>query len=417
MAKSTPPRNHARPQQSDPQRFQAIKAADVKLRRIEWLWDPFVPLGKLSLVAGRAGIGKGTFLAFLAAQLSRGELDGALTDRPASTLFICGEDGFEDTIAPRCLAAGADLDRVFHLRPRLPHGDPFELADSDLAELRQLVDQHGIALVILDPLVDVIPDAVDEWRQREMRQMFRPLSVLADEEQIAVAAVMHFSKRQEGTFSDRISGSHASNDFARSALLIAHDPADEDEKSPWRTLTTQKANLTAAPSALRFKLASSVVMSHDGLAIQVPVVRDLKPAKDVSNDAVVHASSNGTTTLTKATALLRELLADNRWHEQRDVQRIVAKASSEATAKRAIKGLEVESRNVDGAFPRRVEIRLPAVGSDASQPTADPTVERTADLALQSQRNGKVSLLALASLRRAGNEPTAPNRSSPRRRT
>lgn len=54
--------------------IEITKASEVKVREIEWLWYPYIPFGKITVVQGDAGDGKSTFVLNLAAMLSRGQL-------------------------------------------------------------------------------------------------------------------------------------------------------------------------------------------------------------------------------------------------------------------------------------------------------------------------------------------------------
>ena len=53
--------------------IEITKASEVKVREIEWLWYPYIPFGKITVVQGDAGDGKSTFVLNLAAMLSRGQ--------------------------------------------------------------------------------------------------------------------------------------------------------------------------------------------------------------------------------------------------------------------------------------------------------------------------------------------------------
>jgi hypothetical protein len=52
------------------------RLSDVEPRNVRWLVHGLIPLRTLTLVAGVGGLGKSMWLAGIAAQLSRGELEG-----------------------------------------------------------------------------------------------------------------------------------------------------------------------------------------------------------------------------------------------------------------------------------------------------------------------------------------------------
>lgn len=79
--------------------IEITKASEVKVREIEWLWYPYIPFGKITVVQGDAGDGKSTFVLNLAAMLSRGQ-------PPINIIYQSSEDDADDTIVPRFISAG-----------------------------------------------------------------------------------------------------------------------------------------------------------------------------------------------------------------------------------------------------------------------------------------------------------------------
>ncbi len=54
-------------------KLEITKASEVKVREIEWLWYPYIPFGKVTIIQGDAGDGKSSFVLTLAAMLSQGQ--------------------------------------------------------------------------------------------------------------------------------------------------------------------------------------------------------------------------------------------------------------------------------------------------------------------------------------------------------
>ena len=88
----------------------------IQSEEIKWLWYPYIPYGKLTIVQGDPGEGKTTFARNLAAKLSLGENfenDDESEDRePISVIYQTAEDGLADTVKPRLEAAGADCSKI-----------------------------------------------------------------------------------------------------------------------------------------------------------------------------------------------------------------------------------------------------------------------------------------------------------------
>ena len=135
--------------------------ADVPPEPIKWLWPGRVALGKPNLVAGQPGGGKSQLTIAMAATVSTGSKwpDGASCPQ-GSTIFISCEDDVGDTIVPRLLAAGADLNRVHVLdwvRKPAPDGQSFEQhlfnLSRDVQTLQALVEELGdVSLIVIDPI-------------------------------------------------------------------------------------------------------------------------------------------------------------------------------------------------------------------------------------------------------------------------
>jgi hypothetical protein len=89
-------------------------AADVTPEPVEWLWPGRVALGKLTLIAGEAGLGKSQLSIAIAAAVTTGG-DWPCREGRApqgNVVILSAEDGAADTVVPRLMAAGADRERV-----------------------------------------------------------------------------------------------------------------------------------------------------------------------------------------------------------------------------------------------------------------------------------------------------------------
>jgi putative DNA primase/helicase len=89
-------------------------AADITVKPPEWLWPGRVAIGKLTLIAGEAGLGKSQVSIAMAGAVTTGGPWPCGEDRSplGDVIFLCAEDGAADTIVPRLMAIGANLRRV-----------------------------------------------------------------------------------------------------------------------------------------------------------------------------------------------------------------------------------------------------------------------------------------------------------------
>lgn len=210
---------------------------------IRWLWPGWVAKGKLTVLAGAGGSGKTTLAIGLIGTLTSGGRwpDGELCTEPANALIWSSEDDPADTLVPRLIAAGADLDRVHIIQGRineLGEHEPFDPAgDFDL--LRDAVEEiGGAALLLLDPVVNVVKG--DMHRANDVRRALQSVVDFAEAQGAAVVGISHFSKGSGGSSpADRVIGSQAFGALARTVLVAA-----KQEDSDVRALARAKSNIS-----------------------------------------------------------------------------------------------------------------------------------------------------------------------------
>lgn len=76
--------------------LEIIRASEIEPKEVKWLWYPYIPFGKVTLLQGDPGDGKSKLMLSLAALLSKGEAlpfvedENALAALPEQ-LTACGE--------------------------------------------------------------------------------------------------------------------------------------------------------------------------------------------------------------------------------------------------------------------------------------------------------------------------------------
>ena len=223
--------------------LDTTSAENVTPRRLRWLWRDRVPLGAVTILAGDGGLGKSTLTTELAARLSQGQLVGDLSGTPVASYILSVEDDAETTVVPRLIAAGADLTRI-HI-PADDRGEAFPTLPDDLAALTETVRALQVKLLVLDPLGAFLSERVDSWKDQRVRRAMAPVARLARQGDIALVGIMHLNRRDTTATSERISGSPAFRNAARSVLIFGPDPDDPDgPNGNRRILAQEKANLT-----------------------------------------------------------------------------------------------------------------------------------------------------------------------------
>ena len=98
---------------------EIIRMSEVDTQTVEWLWKPYIPFGKVTIVQGNPGEGKTYFAMRLAADCTnRKPLPGMETIEPFNIIYQTAEDGLGDTVKPRLMEADADLERVLVIDDR-----------------------------------------------------------------------------------------------------------------------------------------------------------------------------------------------------------------------------------------------------------------------------------------------------------
>jgi hypothetical protein len=329
-----------------PGSFTARRLLLSNVRPVSWAWRDRVPFGTLSLLVGEEGVGKGTLLAWMIARLSCGDLPGDLFGTPADVLIIGDEDGIEDVWTPRLLAAGADLDRIRELPPSTTHGVLDVHRDAD--ELQRIVREQGARVVVLDALLDNLPDGVDEYKPRSVRSALMPLRLLARAENLAVFGSLHTNKSGE-SFRQKMSGSHAFNALSRSGLLLAQHPDDDDK----RVLLRGKGNLSRKPPGLEFKITGSLV-EINGYRLDMPLAGDFRESEVSIEQVLGSTRGDDALALQEAVEFLETVLADEAVLSK-DVQAQAAERDiSTATLRRARERLGVQAFQKDRQWFMRV---------------------------------------------------------------
>lgn len=206
---------------------QLLRASDVEPRAIDWLWPHWLAAGKLHILAGSPSTGKTTLALALAAVVSNGGTwpDGTRMHDRGNVLIWSGEDDIDDTLVPRLLACGADLQRVFFVSAVMQGGQqrPFDPANDLPALAVQAREIGGVRLLIVDSVVSVV--AGDAHRNNEVRRALQPLVDLATEHGAAVLGISHFTKGTKGQDPlERVNGSLAFGALARIVFATAVVP-------------------------------------------------------------------------------------------------------------------------------------------------------------------------------------------------
>ena len=308
------------PQQEET--VEIIRMSEVDTQTVEWLWEPYIPFGKVTIVQGNPGEGKTTLaLRLCAACTNRKPFPAMAEHEPFNVIYQTAEDGLGDTVKPRLMEADADLDRVLVI----DEGKQ-ELSLSD-ERIERAIRQTGARLIILDPIQAYVGEKTDMNKANEIRPIFRRLAEVAERTGCAVVLIGHLNKAAGGQSAYRGLGSIDFRAAARSVLLIGRVKREPNV----RVIIHDKSSLSPEGKPMAFSLGAESGFSWIG-------------EYDITADELLSGTGGNTETKTEqAERLILDLLADGKEMASEDIVKAAAEAGiSERTvqnAKRSMGGI------------------------------------------------------------------------------
>ena len=221
---------------------------NIKTSVVSWLWYPYIPYGKITLLQGDPGEGKTTLMLQIAADITTGRKvpGGKIAAEPGNVIFQTAEDGLADTIKPRLEQAGADSSKVFYLEPI----DNKELSLSD-KRFEDAIIKKKTRLLIIDPLQSFLETDSDMNKAGGMRKSFTKLSKIAERTGCAVVIIGHMNTGSGSKGIYRGLGSIDIAAISRSVLLVGRDHNDPEI----RAVVPIKTSLAPEGSSYSFRLS------------------------------------------------------------------------------------------------------------------------------------------------------------------
>ncbi len=292
--------------------LHSLRASTVEITAIQWLWKNRFALGKLALVVGLPDEGKGQVFCDIAARVTQGRdwPCGEGIAPQGSVVLLTAEDDINDTVVPRLLAAGADLDRVEIVR--MVRDDKMERMFSlatDLDLLRQKILEVGnVKLVQIDPITAYLGNVkMDSFRTTDVRTVLSPVVDLAADLKVAIIGMMHFNKKLDvNNALLRISDSLAFGATARHVYAVV-----DDAENKRKLFVKGKNNLAAdANKALAYRFVARKVGKdrQTGQEIWAPHIEWEPDHVDITATEAM-AATKSPAARDEAKELLRDILA------------------------------------------------------------------------------------------------------------
>lgn len=265
---------------------------DVELEEVNWLWYPYIPLGKLTIIQGDPAQGKTHLLLKLAADCTNGTpFPECEANEPFNVIYQTAEDGLGDTIKPRLIKSGADQSRIFNIDE---DEQPVTVLDE---RVEQAIIQTQAKLVIFDPIQAYLGAKVDINNAVDVRRVLGQLGRLATKHGCAIVLIGHLNKKETVNSSSRGMGSMDIRACARSVLLLGRHKDDPDV----RVIVHDKSSLAPEGSSIAFKL-------HQEEGFQW--IDGYEDVTAVDLLSVPTSTKNDETKKAQAVELLTELFAD-----------------------------------------------------------------------------------------------------------
>ena len=158
--------------------LEIIKASEIEPKEVKWLWYPYIPFGKVTLLQGDPGDGKSKLMLSIAALLSKGEplpFTETEENEPMTIIYQTTEDDADDTVVPRFNSAGGDGENLIFIKE-----DEKTLSFGD-NRIREAIKKYNAKLLILDPLSSYIGENCSMNNDNETRAEFNHLIAVAKE--------------------------------------------------------------------------------------------------------------------------------------------------------------------------------------------------------------------------------------------
>jgi len=311
------------------------KASAIKPEKIDWLWEGFIAKGHLSLLAADPGIGKSQVSMYLASVISKGGYwPGSTKKAPIGhTIVINTEDGLSDTIVPRLIACGADMDRVHILAEDTSNPELFKL-DLHIPALEAMIEELGnVELIIIDPVSNYLSGKADNNKTGDVRNITSQLSQLAQRYNTSVLMLTHNNKGEKANATEKVLGSGAWVQSCRTAFGIGKD---EDGKK----LVPIKNNLAQDNNGFEFTIEG--VTLDGGIETSRVVWKD--SFQGTADEMMQTKNGNGGELLNEAKAMLTAILSSGDRKTSRELNTLAEQNKiSDRTFRRAKTALNIKS--------------------------------------------------------------------------
>lgn len=303
--------------------LKLINMEDVKCENVEWLWYPFIPYGKITIIQGDPGEGKTTLVLQIIAKLTKGDaIINGESKEPINIIYQTAEDGLSDTIKPRLVAANADCSKVLVIDDR---ETPLTMLDM---RLEKAISETGARLVVLDPIQGFLGADIDMHRASEIRPVMKHIAEIAKKYRCAVILVGHMNKCNMGKSTYRGLGSIDFQAAARSVLIVGRIKNEPEI----RVVCQIKNSLAPEAKSIAFRLSEKNGFEWIG-------------EYDVKADELLCGTAKGMKQKT-AVDFLEDILSKGKMAQTKIAELAEEKGISNKTLRNAKKSLDIKASKI-----------------------------------------------------------------------
>lgn len=321
-----------------------LKMKDVINKPIEWLWTDWLPIGKLTLLAGPAGVGKTTLLLDIIARFSNGSplpFENGKSQK-FGVIIYSNEDSVVDTINPRLTACNANESNICYINGTTTKEKKNYFFDptKDFKLIEEcLINDSNIRIIVIDPIVSVISG--DMHKSNEVRKSLGILVEIAQKYNCAIIGITHFSKNNLQTSPvDKVIGSQAFTALARMVWIVV-------ENNGKKILVKAKSNISTLRGAYLYEI-ENVRIKDDIETTRVKWIDffDSDYHELMKNSEYYDNTNNNDSNISHTKNLILNYLIKDDITESKKLENYIVNMNniSQSTYRRAIKSLKSENR-------------------------------------------------------------------------